>query len=225
MSHTSDNKTTGLNWRQGALRLWVIASVVWCGAVFSAGLLQNKNVSWFPAESPMVHVKISDTVTWDYPAEWGVQRIRDDLQKRLAAEDEKDREWAAHVPASLKADCRAIPRATPFVDQPADCVRLLFVEHGDTLAVPSGWESQIVTVPVCKNGVSSCEPWERDWGKGGLKPGSVVTEQGTIIQPNGVSAWRVIAAATPWAIAPPLAVLALGASLFWAFAGFRRGSP
>ncbi len=67
-------------------------------AVISVGLLQNNNESWFPADSLAVHVKISDTIPWDYPAEWGVQRIRDDLQKRLAVEDEKDREWAAHCP-------------------------------------------------------------------------------------------------------------------------------
>ena len=184
--------------------MWVIAAVVWCVAVFSVGLLQNKNASWFPADSQAVHVKISDTITWDYPAEWGVQRIRDDLQKRLAAEDAKDREWATHLPASVKEKCSAIPLKTPFADQPADGVRLFFSK--DSRAVPSGWESQIETAPGCKNGASSCEPWERDWGKGSM------------------SGWRVIAVATPWAIAPPLVVLALGASLFWAFAGFRRGS-
>jgi hypothetical protein len=53
-------------------------------------------------------------------------------------------------------------------------------------------------------------------------PGLVVTEEGIIINPNGASAWRTIAAATPWAFAPPLVVLALGASLFWVFAGFKR---
>jgi hypothetical protein len=134
----SDIGTAGLNWRRGALRLWVIASVLWCGAVVSIGLLENKNTSWLPAESPMA-----------------------------------------------------------------------------------------TTAPACKNGASSCKPWERDWrnwDKGDLKSDTTVTEQGTIIQPTTVSAWRIIAADMPWAIAPPLVALALGASLFWAFAGFRRGS-
>jgi hypothetical protein len=45
-------------------------------------------------------------------------------------------------------------------------------------------------------------------------------EHGTI---TGVSAWRLLAAAAPFAIAPPLVVLALGASLAWALAGFKRG--
>lgn len=222
-NHTGDLGTAGINWRRGALRLWVVASVVWCVAVFSEALQENENVSWFHHVSPPVHVKISNTETWDYPAEWGVQRIRDDLKKRLAAEDEKEREWADQVPASRKAECNAIAPTTPFVDQPANCVRLFYAKF--KRIVPSGWESQIATAPACKNGASICEPWERDWGKDGPKPGSVVTEQGTIIPPKSVSAWGVIAAATPRAIAPPLIVLALGISLFWAFAGFRRASP
>jgi hypothetical protein len=53
-------------------------------------------------------------------------------------------------------------------------------------------------------------------------PGFVVTEEGNTINPSGASAWKTIAAATPWAFAPPLVVLALGASLFWVFAGFKR---
>ena len=123
---------SGINWRRGLLRLWVIASVLWCVVVFSLGILENKTASR---------------------------------------------------------------------------------------------ESRVALAP-CKNGASSCEPWERDWGKvGGLKPGSIVTEQGIVTQPNGGTAWEAIAAITPWAIAPPLVVLVLGASLCWAFVGFRRVSP
>jgi hypothetical protein len=59
-----------------------------------------------------------------------------------------------------------------------------------------------------------------DWGEAGPQPGLVVMEHGTI---TGVSAWRLLAAAAPFAIAPPLVVLALGASLAWALAGFKRG--
>jgi len=121
MNHTSDIGTTGINWRRGALRLWVIASALWCGAVFSIALLEHKNTNSFPAASLVVHVRISDTETWDYPAEWGVQRIRDDLEKRLAALDEKEHEWAALLPASRKAECGAIPPSTPFANQPGDC--------------------------------------------------------------------------------------------------------
>jgi hypothetical protein len=157
--------------------------------VLSVALLANENAREFPVKSPAVHVRVSNTVTWDYPAEWGVQRIGEDLEKRLGAEDEKDREWAAEVPASRKAECLAIPPTTPFSDQPADCVRLFFAR--DKRAVPSGWESQIAAAPVCKNGASSCEPWERDWSNGELKPGSVVSEKGVVIRPNGrVATWE-----------------------------------
>jgi hypothetical protein len=92
------------------------------------------------------------------------------------------------------------------------------------VALMTNKTAQTATAPGCKNGASSCEPWERDWTNGGLKPGSAVTEQGAVIQP-ALSNWEVITVATPWAIAPPLGVLALGMSLFWAFAGFRRQSP
>ena len=133
-----------------------------------------------------VHIKISDTKTWDYPAAWGVQRIRDDLEKRLAAEDEKDREWAARPPEARKAECKAL-ETKPFVDQPPDCVRLFFAEMGATSALPSGWESQLKTVSI--------------------------------------SAWSVIAIALPWAVGPPAVLFALGASLFWALAGFKSEIP
>jgi hypothetical protein len=71
----------GINWRRGAVRLWMIGSFLWCALALSIPLA-NSNVTWLPAHpSATVHVKISDTETWDYPAEWGVQRIRDDIQK------------------------------------------------------------------------------------------------------------------------------------------------
>ena len=60
-----------LNWRRGAFRLWLIASVLWCVGMFSAALLGNKDVRWSPAEPPVVHVRLSNTVTWDYPPRLG----------------------------------------------------------------------------------------------------------------------------------------------------------
>lgn len=38
--------------------------------------------------------------------------------------------------------------------------------------------------PPCKNGAASCEPWERDWSKIDLKSGTIVTKEGTIVQPH-----------------------------------------
>jgi hypothetical protein len=37
---------------------------------------------------------------------------------------------------------------------------------------------------ACKSGAASCEPWERDWHEGDIKPGSVVTEQGQMFKPK-----------------------------------------
>ena len=181
----SDSRIAGINWRRGAVRLWILASVLWCAAVFSVGLI-NTNVTWLPPESPAtVHVRISNTETRDYPAEWGVQRIRDDLQKRL---DEEKRELAAQraaFPVARQIECRAF-ESKPYPDVPADCNWFFYSAPNflDLLEVPSGWESQIETALV--------------------------------------PAWKAIAVAMPWAVGPPLVVLALGASLFWVFAGFKR---
>jgi len=221
MNHPSDIRTAGINWRRGALRLWVIASVLWCAVVFSVVSvgLTTDNVSWFPADSPAtIHVRISDSETWDYPANWGVQRIRDDLRKRLAAADEKKyRDWAAQVPAARKAECRAIPPTTPFADEPDDCVRLAFVN--DVLTAPLGrWSEKMSRAP------KDVELWVRsstapkDWVR------AVPMGWESQIRKAPMSAWWIIAVAMAWAVGPPLVVLAFGASLLWAFAGFRRSS-
>ena len=175
-------RATGLNWRRGGLRLWLICSLLWCSGVLSIELA-NEKVTWNPWASPvMVHVKISNTDTWDYPAEWGVERIADDLKRRLADEDKKEHEWAAQLPATRKAECKAIPPSTKFEDEPKDCERLFWDEFGLISVAPQDWESQV--------------------------------------QPS-VPAWRAIATALPWAVGPPLAVLVVAVSLFWALAGFR----
>jgi hypothetical protein len=77
-------RTTGINWKRGALRLWIVASALWCAVVFAVALVSTTNeTSFLPADSPAtVHVRISNTETWDYPAEWGVPRIRDDLKRK-----------------------------------------------------------------------------------------------------------------------------------------------
>ena len=38
--------------------------------------------------------------------------------------------------------------------------------------------------PPCKNGSQACDPWERDWNKTELKPGTTVTKEGNLT-PNG----------------------------------------
>lgn len=170
-----------INWRRGALRFWIVLSLLWCGAVMVTAL-NRIDVAWPFVSVPKVHVKISNTETWDYPPEWGVDRIEADLKRRLADLDRKDREWADSVSEARKAECRAIPDTTPFANQPDDCVRLFFSKSDR--AAPSGWEAEVRQAPV---------------------PIS-----------------QVIIEIAPWAIIPPLLVIALGISVFWAVAGFKR---
>ena len=172
-----------INWRRGISRFWLVLSVVW-GVLSVAVALNGKNIAWRSAIPPKVHVKISNTETWDYPSDWGVARITADVKRRLADLDRQDREWAASVPDSRKAQCRAIPPTTPFADQPDDCVKIFF--SADDRAVPSGWEAEVRDAP-------------------------------TSIQ-------QAMIDIAPWALGPTLAVLVLGASVFWALAGFKRSS-
>jgi hypothetical protein len=55
-----------------------------------------------------------------------------------------------------------------------------------TLPKSGGWKtlSPEKPAPPCKNGAATCEPWERNWSKGELKPGSVVTKEGSIVPPH-----------------------------------------
>ena len=136
----------GINWARGAFRLWVVASVLWCTAILAIPLLYG-NVTWFPSQA-MVHVKISNTEQWDYPADWGVQQITEDLEARMAVLHEEERKWAAQVPASHKAECDAVPKDMKFDDYPAnlqDCERL--ITANDKRSWWQGWESQVETAP------------------------------------------------------------------------------
>jgi len=133
-----------VNWKRGAIRIWIVVSVLWCAAVGYVAL-EGAAVSSLPPIHTTVHVKISNTETWDYSSEMGVEAIRADLTKRLKEKDAEDRAWAEKLPESRKVECRAIPPHTPFTAQPPDCVKLFFVY--DDSAVPSGWENQIVSQP------------------------------------------------------------------------------
>ena len=58
-----------------SLRLWIIATVAWCAVI----VVLNWNKMETAATSETVHVKFSDTETWDHPVTWGVERIQADL--------------------------------------------------------------------------------------------------------------------------------------------------
>jgi hypothetical protein len=132
-----------VNWRRGAWRLWVAASVLWS----ATGIVWTSTMTTETVSPPtVIHVKFSDTETWDYPSEWGGQRIRQDLERRVAALHKEELDQVEKMPEVRKAACRAIPSTTPFADQPEECVKLFFSR--DELVVPTGWESQLPTTPV-----------------------------------------------------------------------------
>jgi hypothetical protein len=128
-----------INWRR-AIRLWIMGSIVWSVAVAAY-------IAFTPAPLPTtVHVRFSDKETWDYPSEWGEIRIRQEIERRVAALNVNRLEEVAKMTDTRKAECRAIPKTVPFAEQPADCVRLFFSR--DRLAVPKGWEYQIPKAPL-----------------------------------------------------------------------------
>ena len=119
-----NNLTTSINWRLGALQLWIVASFLWCAAVVCLMLLNNPNANWFNLGSTTVHVKFSNSVTWDYPAEWGLQRITADLEKRVAEEDKRSRTGLRNSPHRSRRSAAQSNSTMPFANQSADCVRL-----------------------------------------------------------------------------------------------------
>ena len=136
-----------LNWTRGLFRVWIIVSLLWVALVIWYSV-SAKNVTWLPSRQ-MVHVKISDTEQWDYPADLGETKIKADLEKRMAVLDEEDRVWAEKLPQSRKDACKALPSNMKFADYPPplrdDCARLVLVgsQHGWW----PGWESQLENPP------------------------------------------------------------------------------
>jgi hypothetical protein len=137
-------KNNSINWKRGFFRIWFIATAIWCAGVFLHYFGANtKQISWFSIQEDVtIHVKFSDTETWNYPANWGYDRIRDDIKKRVATSKVAEQKWAAEVPEKRKAECRNISNSMPFKEQPEDCVKLFFSSFGE-LVEPTGWETQI----------------------------------------------------------------------------------
>jgi len=174
-----------INWQRGALRLWVVAAVVWCAVI----VVLNWSEMEVATTSKTVHIKFTNAETWDYPVAWGVERIEADLKTRLETLDKAELEWLARVPEARKAECLAIRPDTLFTDMPEDCGRmalaLLQKDTGSKRVVSdNNWQARVRSASA-----------ER---------------------------WQGITKLTLWVLGPPLFVLALGLSLIWAFAGFRR---
>ena len=98
-----------VNWRRGLLCLWMVAAIAWCAVIVAL----NWEEMEIATTSRTVHIKFSDTETWDYPVVWGVERIEVDLERRIDALNKNEEEWLAGVPDARKAECNAIPSNTP----------------------------------------------------------------------------------------------------------------
>ena len=77
------------NWHRGLLRLWIFASLAWVTIV-------AVNIK-LPAISDVVHIRFSNTETWDYPVAWGEERIETDLKARIDAKEKTEYDWLATV--------------------------------------------------------------------------------------------------------------------------------
>ena len=127
-----------MKWKSGLFRLWLVSSALWTATVLAIAI-QNETGR---APSTSVHVKFSNTETWDYPVEWGETRIRAALEERIAAKTAEERKWVVEMPEDRKAFCRDFPNKTPSAELPEDCEKL-FVATNSELAVPTGWEDQL----------------------------------------------------------------------------------
>jgi hypothetical protein len=127
-----------MKWKRGLFRLWLLSSALWTATVLAIAVRNETR----RAPSTSVHVKFSNTETWDYPVEWGEKRIRAALEERIAAKVAEERKWVVELPEDRKAACRDWPKSTPFIEQPADCEKFFVVTNSE-LAVPTGWEAQL----------------------------------------------------------------------------------
>jgi len=182
-----------ISWRRGIFRLWLLMSVIWCAAIWII-LLQYRNIDWSLSSDRLVHVKFSNTETWDYPPDWGEDRIGADLEKRIETKNREVRDWLATVPEDQRAACSAKP-SDRFANAQADiekalkagipdseCEKIFWATAG-TLVVPIDWKDQLRNVPLS------------------LRQATPLLAE--------------------WAFGPPLLLLGLGIAVSWVLAGFR----
>lgn len=132
---------------RGCFRLWVLISIAWLGAV---ALARDPAVpiAWPWSAPPMIHVKVSDKETWNYPALWGVERIKADVTKKLTDQYEDNKKFAASISAERRAYCVTLSDV-PVEQRPKDCGLLSWFDFGLGPAVPyPGWEDQFQNLPI-----------------------------------------------------------------------------
>lgn len=72
---------------------------------------------------------------------------------------------------------------------------------------------QIIAAPPCKDGTTSCLPWQRDWSSTSLEPGAVISAKGAI----------VLAVSRPYLRITGGVALTMLSSFFAAFLGYQFG--
>lgn len=126
------------NWRRGFFRLWMVLSAAWVLIVVIA-MFPSQVKPPFGGESKIL-VKFSDHETWEYSVDWGVEKIRADLQVRVGERERSEKQWAATLSETRKAECDLVPDTTRFDAMPHDCMKLKLTRLS-VLAVPTGWEN------------------------------------------------------------------------------------
>ena len=128
-----------INWHRG-LRLWAVASVVWCAAVAAYIAFTP------PASSTTVHVKFSNKETWTTPAigeryELG-RTLSDELPRCMRKNWKKLQKCLMRGKQNVARFRRMsrLPTNRPIV---SSCFSAC-----DPLVVPKGWEYQIPKPPV-----------------------------------------------------------------------------
>lgn len=86
------------------------------------------------------------------------------------------------VPTPPPAECATARNAKECFDILEKAGKNPFDAYGYVGAEPVYGGQGGAKVPPCKSGATRCKPWERDWGEGGVPPGTVVTDDGTIAE-------------------------------------------
>ena len=108
------------NYKQGFFRLWVVSSVLWI-AVSAGFLATSSTIIWPTYRNSVVHVKFSNTETWDFCCDLGEASITKALKLRLDNYYSKEREWANTLSQEKISECSKLPESMKFENMPPDC--------------------------------------------------------------------------------------------------------
>ena len=129
---------------RGLLRLWIVISIAWLCAV-ALVMRPRMPIAWPWSATSTIHVRVSDTETWDYPAALGIERIREAVTKRVAERNAQEQQFVAAMSAQRKASCNA---PSPDSQSQDDCWRLFMWRTGARFGVSEEWEAQFQGLPI-----------------------------------------------------------------------------